>query len=639
MCGIAGIAFLGTLDHENELLRQKLAWYIITELLITTQARGDDATGIATIFNDGNYIGLKMGVMATEFVARSGGKETDYDGFLNIWKKSMEGPKHRYAKFCMAHCRKTTVGSVFDNDNNHPIHVEPLLGVHNGSITNHDVIFENLKRERKGNVDSEAIFALLHEFTEGGKKEFTKESILEVTKRLHGTYAVVAANSNSPYQIAVFRDGRPLILNIIKPLNIIVLSSEEGLFQTALFRYNKEVQLYDGLYGTKRNWPMILKKDIEVVTLKDDHLSILNLTDVLPQDFKPEDIVPQYAIPRGGKMWEKKTYTAGMYGNETAWNRSKQDHTGGVHTPHNVVSNQHVTVVKKEDSVKDKSKITGFIWIEDSDAYKEITEEQVAELEKIGSVEIIENEGTVVIKDISKKEIPLVEAKEDSFEKTGAKEAVIDEVNYAIKEVVENSSIKTEPSKASNVTDSVIALDLWKDPDSIKKAATYVSKLAMLETEKEIAEIMGLSSVKEVGDLPLVTLVNKIRKITANEAYYDADFKGAKTAHTSTESDQVALANMGINIVNGKKRDTLVRTAKTLLVTLTKAVKEYEDSLLTNKSVGTVNNFIARAVHTSKEELLKEDISTLFSEKDLDTNQILKEVYLTLPSKASANGQ
>lgn len=90
MCGIAGVAFLGTLEHEQEVLRQKLAWYIITELLITTQARGDDATGIATIFNDGNYIGLKMGVMASEFVARKGGKETDYDGFLNVWKKAIE---------------------------------------------------------------------------------------------------------------------------------------------------------------------------------------------------------------------------------------------------------------------------------------------------------------------------------------------------------------------------------------------------------------------------------------------------------------------------------------------------------------------------------------------------------------------
>ncbi|RLI56709.1 MAG: hypothetical protein DRO87_07795, partial [Candidatus Thorarchaeota archaeon] len=168
MCGIVGAFAFGEPDADKEMekIRQEAIIFMTTELLQQTQTRGEDATGVATLFNNGMYIGLKSGEKAVNFISTRGGKETDYEGYVKIWRSKVFNKKHpKYARIHVGHCRKSSVGNSFNNDNNHPIVVDPIIGIHNGTLKNHEIIFKKLDCERTGDVDSEAIMRLVHFYT------------------------------------------------------------------------------------------------------------------------------------------------------------------------------------------------------------------------------------------------------------------------------------------------------------------------------------------------------------------------------------------------------------------------------------------------------------------------------------------
>jgi len=139
MCGIVGAATLGKTSKKQEEIRRESMIFLTTELLQLTQPRGSDATGISVLFGDGNYYGLKEGIPSTEFISKFGGAKTDYSGILKLCRK-YEHP----VKIFLGHCRKISVGTATDNAKNHPVKVGDIVGIHNGTLTNHDVIFDKL---------------------------------------------------------------------------------------------------------------------------------------------------------------------------------------------------------------------------------------------------------------------------------------------------------------------------------------------------------------------------------------------------------------------------------------------------------------------------------------------------------------
>ena len=65
MCGVIGVLAYGDFNEKkDERVRQESMIYLTSELLQLTQSRGKDATGIATMFSDCDYMGLKMGISA-----------------------------------------------------------------------------------------------------------------------------------------------------------------------------------------------------------------------------------------------------------------------------------------------------------------------------------------------------------------------------------------------------------------------------------------------------------------------------------------------------------------------------------------------------------------------------------------------
>jgi glucosamine 6-phosphate synthetase-like amidotransferase/phosphosugar isomerase protein len=134
-------------------------------MLLDIEHRGQDATGAAWINpTSGNRVISKAPVAATKFIATQAGKQM----CLN-------------ATTAILHTRWATQGKPSNNDNNHPIPRGKIVLTHNGHINNDDALFKQLKVKRHGQVDSEAVAALI---------AFTSAPIAEVLSQVQGTAAL-----------------------------------------------------------------------------------------------------------------------------------------------------------------------------------------------------------------------------------------------------------------------------------------------------------------------------------------------------------------------------------------------------------------------------------------------------------------
>lgn len=135
MCGICGFS-----SARNQTINSR---NLARHLLLGIEERGRHATGVA--WNNGGETWLcSAAIPANEFVA--------------------DLPLLGSTGTFIGHTRWATQGSPANNDNNHPIDVGGIVGVHNGVIFNDDDLFDRIGAEKRiAQVDSEAIFAyLLH---------------------------------------------------------------------------------------------------------------------------------------------------------------------------------------------------------------------------------------------------------------------------------------------------------------------------------------------------------------------------------------------------------------------------------------------------------------------------------------------
>lgn len=131
MCGIGAFQII-----NNEVSPAKVA-RVLARLL---QARGTDASGVA--WHDNGNTWVNKSNVAGEVLARSLGNDVGNTGIV--------------------HTRWATQGSPTNNDNNHPIDVGGIIGVHNGHVANDDALLARcVNYKRCAQVDSEAAFAFI----------------------------------------------------------------------------------------------------------------------------------------------------------------------------------------------------------------------------------------------------------------------------------------------------------------------------------------------------------------------------------------------------------------------------------------------------------------------------------------------
>jgi len=229
---------------------------------------------------NGDWMMAKKAEKVSDWLTKKRSDDTDpqiYQDFADTWSSY----PHELSTL-VGHCRAKTVGGTA-NENNHPFAVQvdesnSILGVHNGTLDNHEIIFDRLPKvlERQGSVDSEALFHYLFYATGHGTQEMSPDIIKSLGERVEGAYAVVMANSRFPHQVSVFRQTRTMHMFMISPLNIVLMASESKFIKEALEQYEfirqfvtpdlPELDTEDRMlperdyriFDSRKTWPKIL---------------------------------------------------------------------------------------------------------------------------------------------------------------------------------------------------------------------------------------------------------------------------------------------------------------------------------------------------------------------------------------------
>jgi glucosamine 6-phosphate synthetase-like amidotransferase/phosphosugar isomerase protein len=187
MCGIAGYSLRSRSDADRTLAAQAL--------LAAIAERGADAVGYAYRGSDDTYATVvKQRTPASQLLER------------------VSVPAA--ANQLLVHVRDYTKGHPSIAANNHPVRHGPVVGIHNGIITNDDELLAPhscARSEPKMTVDSEAIFALAAHSRNDAR----------ALERLRGAMATGWLDEREPGVVYVARgSGRPLWLG----------QSREGVF-------------------------------------------------------------------------------------------------------------------------------------------------------------------------------------------------------------------------------------------------------------------------------------------------------------------------------------------------------------------------------------------------------------------------
>jgi hypothetical protein len=154
------------------------------KLLLASDIRGKDASGILVVRSNGTYEMQKAPLEAEKFVP-----------ILQKMKKIISE-----AVLVVGHTRAATVGKPDNNANNHPIESDDWIMVHNGSCTMMNKVKDYNYR---GEVDSEVLLSHLQVGGFDGLKQLDR-----------GSAAIAFINKSNPLDLYIWRDGNPCYIGI-----------------------------------------------------------------------------------------------------------------------------------------------------------------------------------------------------------------------------------------------------------------------------------------------------------------------------------------------------------------------------------------------------------------------------------------
>jgi glutamine phosphoribosylpyrophosphate amidotransferase len=197
MCGIAGFVIKRPED-KRPIASEKL----LSELLAEIDDRGGDATGFVARNPRGDVEWHKASCDARRFIPSRRGMP--------------EG-----ATAALAHTRWATQGHQAFPENNHPIRRGAMYVVHNGIVTNDRELFAAVGREPFGDVDSEAIAAVL---SHAGTLAESPETIAALAS-IGGSAAIAAMDDRDGTVLLARISGSPLC--VLETRRMVVWASTE----------------------------------------------------------------------------------------------------------------------------------------------------------------------------------------------------------------------------------------------------------------------------------------------------------------------------------------------------------------------------------------------------------------------------
>lgn len=619
MCGIVGCLAYGEFaDKNQEKVRQEAMIFFTTELLQLTQPRGKDATGIAVMFANCDYMGLKMGIPATDFISRYGNEREDYEGFLTVWRK-----KTTPAKIVLGHCRKPSTGGkagAEDNMNNHPIKIGEIVGVHNGTLTNEEKIFERLGGQRDGKVDSEAIFRLIHKITNEGAEPFSMAAVQELTKRLHGTFSCLAFNGNNPYQAIGFLDGRPMVFALIRPLKLLLIASDMDYLKHAMWRYNKLARLY---VGAALKFPPLRQGDLDTKTAPAMTNYMFDLRIDVGADTRLENVMEETKIVTADKIWgpATKAATGNAYGNQKQYSRHQGTGAAAAGTPAGKKTVAQVDArpassppQTSSPAISESSK-AGMIFDKNSGKFVPATEEKKAT--EFGDVTVDVETGSV--RDLHSEAWVMVSSEKKLTERPASSDLSLQETDKPVDSLISEKATLIDvevkdPSGKQPENSGIIAVhkngrletaikeevDFTAYPDVVELADEAAKNEPSFSNAQEVADALEIRSVEVLQNMELQALANRIKRFYVRKAFYE----GFVACLKDSSSADSAARNL-LKRARGKnaKAQSAIRCLKSVL-SLTCSLVNTDGGLM-NRVEAVVTDALNEGQELRPEEIAK----------------------------------
>ncbi len=588
MCGIVGALMFGDLKKKEEISRQESVIFLVSELMRLTEKRGTDATGVATLFKDGNYMIQKAGIKSSEFLKTYGGTKNDYEGYLKIWRENVSP-----AKMFISHCRKSSVGNSYNNQNNHPIRIQDTIAIHNGTLTNHNKIINNLGGEKDADVDSEAIVRLLNKFSNNGKLPFTLDSVEQVVNRLQGSYAVLAFNGNNPYQFLAFRDGRPIEFVFIKKLKTVIIASELSFLKTVFELYNSVKRLY-----ANSNFISLDNTDLEYKLLLDDSIAIFDLSRKITPDSVITDLYDTKKTARSNKVW--------LINKQLNYNLP------------NYLPNK-TNAYSSYDNYNTRYKNSGgMVWNKALQRHVPKTNNRLNDA--IGNMELNLTTFTIIkLCDIFKNKL-LVKDSSNIPQKTH------NHTSEGIKLLTDNTSKCNTDMDIQN--EKLTEVDVAIDTKATEHALAALNKTHKFETEEDVLEEIEIEDLETIKAFPLNGLANRIKSYVFKEAYY--------LGYIESKKDTTNVMEHTIKLENSRNTIRILKHIVGIFSQITNSLAADQTPANTarDKKIRAITKIVKRTNNK-----LCADMSTLnnvFSSGDLrdnNLNQIVYEIENTVETK------
>lgn len=216
MCGLTGVIFGKQKRSQAELETLK---DIFTTMFIFSEERGRHASGIATLSTNGKHSLYKLPVPPSRMISL-----TKYNEILdNINDKTT---------ILMGHSRWKTVGTEYNNNNNQPIVSGPIIGEHNGTISNHKELFKTFQFKRFAEVDSEILFRMAEASLQDGVIQTSTFS--NYVSHCQGSLSCVYVSKTDPESVYLYHGDKPLFLYYHPGMQVLIYSSARQYIEEAL---------------------------------------------------------------------------------------------------------------------------------------------------------------------------------------------------------------------------------------------------------------------------------------------------------------------------------------------------------------------------------------------------------------------
>ena len=258
MCGIFGIL----LRDGHEISKKKIK-FLLKDLFKLSESRGKESSGLAIIKKTEISV-TKSNLPAKEMLSL---KETK-----NFFKEHLMDSNNLGSISIIGHTRLVTDGNAEIHSNNQPIITEQNVGIHNGIIVNHNVLWhEHLYIKREFQVDTEILFKMIN--NSNSSNQSLEESIINAFNKIEGTASIGLAFTEYDYLLLATNNGS-LYYIMDEEEKYIIFASEAFILQLIKKKYNN--LFFSGLIknlhpGNAKLFHLYKKKVIDIAFDTSDH--------------------------------------------------------------------------------------------------------------------------------------------------------------------------------------------------------------------------------------------------------------------------------------------------------------------------------------------------------------------------------